>query len=95
MTDELEGDVITEFVSGGAKYYGYRTRDGKVECKVRGFTLNHCDASILNFDSMKQNILSELDEPKNKPRFLKITSPYHFVSDTTAKSIKLMERVKQ
>ena len=23
MTDELDGDVITEFVSGGAKNYGY------------------------------------------------------------------------
>ena len=26
MTDELDGDVITEFVSGGAKNYGYLTR---------------------------------------------------------------------
>ena len=26
MTDELDGDVITEFVSGGAKNYGYTTR---------------------------------------------------------------------
>lgn len=40
MTDELEGDVITEFISGGAKNYGYKTRGGKTECKVRGFTLN-------------------------------------------------------
>ena len=35
VTDELEGDVIVEFVSGGAKNYGYRTRNEKVECKVR------------------------------------------------------------
>lgn len=95
MADDLEGDVMTKFVSGGAKNYGYRTRDGKVECKVRGSTLNHRGASILNFDSMKQNVLSELDDPKDKPRFLKITNPYHFVCDTTAKNIKLMERVKQ
>ena len=40
MTDELDGDVITEFVSGGAKNYGYQTRGGKVVCKVHGFTLN-------------------------------------------------------
>ena len=32
MTDELEGDVIVEFVSWGAKNYGYRTGNGKVEC---------------------------------------------------------------
>ena len=35
MTDELDGDVITEFVSGGATNYGYPTRQGKVDCKVR------------------------------------------------------------
>ena len=57
MTDELEGDVIVEFVSRGAKSYGYRTRNGRVECKVRGFTLNHRGAAVLNFDTMKRNIL--------------------------------------
>ena len=62
MTDELEGDVTVEFVSRGAKNYGYRTRNGKVECKVRGFTLNHRGAAVLNFDTMKRNILSELNE---------------------------------
>ena len=25
---------------GGAKNYGYLTRGGKVECRVRGFSLN-------------------------------------------------------
>ena len=40
MTDELEGDVNIEFVSGRAMNYGYTTRSGKTECKVRGFTLN-------------------------------------------------------
>ena len=41
MTDELEGDVFVESLSGRAKNYGYRTRNEKVECKVRGFTLNY------------------------------------------------------
>ena len=63
MTDELEGDVITEFVSGGAKNYGYTTRAGKVACKVRGFTLNVCGSAILNFQTMKDNVLSELESP--------------------------------
>ena len=95
VTDELEGYVIVEFVSGGAKNYGYRTRNEKVECKVRGLTLNYLGASILNFDSMKQNILSELDNPKDNPRCLKVTNPYHFVRNTTAKTIGLTKRVKQ
>ena len=34
MTDELDGDVITEFVSGGAKNNGYTTREGKKVCKT-------------------------------------------------------------
>ena len=37
FTDELGGDVIVEFCSGGAKNYGYLTNKGKVEYKVRGF----------------------------------------------------------
>ena len=36
MTDELDGGIITEFVSGGPKNYGYLTRGGKIEFKVRG-----------------------------------------------------------
>ena len=63
MTDELNGDVITEFVSGDAKNYGYQTRAGKVVCKVRGFTLNAPGSAILNFHTMKDNILSELNSP--------------------------------
>ena len=34
MTDELEGDTILKFVSGGPKNYGYKTVSGKVCCKV-------------------------------------------------------------
>ena len=41
FTSELEDDdYIEEFVSGGPKNYGYKTKKGKVECKVRGFRLN-------------------------------------------------------
>ena len=42
FTNELDepNDYITEFISGGAKNYAYRTKQGKTDCKVRGFTLN-------------------------------------------------------
>ena len=41
FTSELDpDDYIEEFVSGGPKNYGYQTKQGKVECKVRGFRLN-------------------------------------------------------
>ena len=86
MTDELDGDVITEFVSGGAKNYGYQTRGGKVVCKVRGFTLNVRVSAILNFRTMKENILSELDSPQDSRRHLNIVTPYYFKRDLEKKN---------
>ena len=95
MTDELDGDVITEFVSGGAKNYGYQTRGGKVVCKVRGFTLNVRGSAILNFRTMKENILLELDSPQDSRRQLNIVTPYYFKRDLEKKQIQVVPRVKQ
>ena len=39
LTDELNGDYITSFVSGGPKNYAYRTKNGKTDTKVRGIRL--------------------------------------------------------
>ena len=36
-----EGYWIVEFVSCGAKNYGYRLNTGQITCKVRGFSLNY------------------------------------------------------
>ena len=95
MTDELQGDFITEFLSGGAKNYAYRTKKGKSECKVRGFTLNVRGKEVLNFDTIKTNILSELNDPQEERRVIKVTNPNHFKRNTTHKSIKLVNQVKQ
>ena len=40
LTDELGGDYITVFASGGPKNYCYKTNSGKTEIKVRGITLD-------------------------------------------------------
>jgi len=50
----LEGHWITEFVSCGPKNYAYKLNSGQIVCKVRGFSLNHQNSQILNFESMKQ-----------------------------------------
>ena len=68
FTDEVEGDPIIEFASGGAKNYGYETRGGKVECKVRGFSLNCRNKLLLNFYAVRDNILQELEDPQDKRR---------------------------
>lgn len=78
FTDELDSDSIVEFYSGGAKNYGYLTKKGKVECKVRGFSLNYETKQTLNYYTMKENILKELDEPLEKARRMAITIPDFF-----------------
>ncbi|XP_054708306.1 uncharacterized protein LOC129218122 [Uloborus diversus] len=62
FTDELNGDTITTFVSGGPKNYAYETSRGKTCCKVRGFTLNFRNCQVLNFHSMKTLVRSMDDE---------------------------------
>ena len=88
MTDELDGDTIDEFVSGGAKNYGYRTVGGKYCCKVRGFTLNVRGREKLNYHSMKGHILDTLQgEEPTAP--ITVTNPNHFHRNQTDKSMNL------
>lgn len=58
-------------------------------------SLNHRGAAVLNFDTMKRNILSELNEPQDHPRQLNVINPHHFFCDTTAKTIGLTKHVKK
>ncbi|XP_054708357.1 uncharacterized protein LOC129218168 [Uloborus diversus] len=58
FTDELDGDIITTFISGGPKNYAYKTQKGKTCCKVRGFTLNFENSKSLNFNSIKELVCS-------------------------------------
>ena len=48
LTDELNGDYITSFVSGGPKNYAYVTKKGKSETKIRGITLDYAATGKLN-----------------------------------------------
>ena len=52
-TDELDGDYITTFMSGGPKNYTYHTVGGKSETKVRGITLNHTTQQKINPDVIR------------------------------------------
>ena len=93
MTDELDGDTIQEFVSGGAKNYGYRTVRGKFCCKVRGFTLNVRGRAALNYDSMKEHIKTTLEE-EEPAEAITVTNPNHFHRDQTLKKLKLTKQDK-
>ena len=61
---------------------------------MRGFSLNYETKQRLNYETMKNNLLAELEEPLEEAR--KITIPIHdyFERDQIHKKIKLTERVK-
>lgn len=57
LTDELDGETITEFASTGPKSYAYKTTDGHEVCKIKGFTLNIKTQQVLNFSALKGLVL--------------------------------------
>ena len=61
LTDELKGEYIVEFVSGGPKNYAYKTNTDKETCKVRGFTLNFTNSQLFNLNAVK-SIVTEGDQ---------------------------------
>ena len=82
FTSELDDDdYIVEFVSGGPKNYGYKTKNGHVECKVRGFRLNSEGKSQLNYNVMRQNVLDEIQKPLQKPRQTQVVKTHQIVRD--------------
>lgn len=67
MTDELEAygpnSYITEFVSGGPKNYAYKvfsmkSQQEEIVCKVKGLALNYAASQLINFDSIKEMVLT-------------------------------------
>ena len=53
LTDELNGDYITSFVSGGPKNYSYHTKNGKGDTKIRGITLDYATTGKLNHNVVR------------------------------------------
>ena len=79
MTNELDnGDFITEFTSAGPKNYGYKTCQGKVCCKVRGFTLNVRGSQQVNCDVMRQNLIDEITQTLDERRNIDVVNPHFF-----------------
>ena len=53
LTDELDGDYITTFISGGPKNYAYVTNNDKRVTKIRGITLDYATTKKLNPEVMR------------------------------------------
>ena len=62
LKSETDGVAIVEYVAAGPKAYAYRLATGESVCKVRGFTLSHRNAKLLNLDAMKRIVLNGMTE---------------------------------
>ena len=58
LTDELKGDYITTFISGGPKNYGYITNTGEAILKIRGITLTYDASKTINITTMRDLVES-------------------------------------
>jgi len=95
FTSELKpGDHIVELAAAGPKNYGYRTNDGKVECKLRGFTLNTRGQEQLNFDLLKENAINEITEPDQEPWEISVHNPHKIKRDVQTKTLETVEETK-
>jgi len=59
LKDELDGEHITEFCTGGPKNYGYKTSNNKTKCVVKGFSLNYENSKKINLHTMIDMVKSE------------------------------------
>ena len=95
FTNELkQGDHIVEFAAAGPKNDVYKTQQGHVECKVRGFRLNCRGQEQLDFDILRNNVQSELQRPLSEARSLPVWNPFKIVRDPQQKTICTETEIK-
>ena len=95
MKDETEGVPIKEFITGGPKNYSYKTQEGKTECKIRSFTLDEQGKALFNFQSIKNNILAEIYDPKEERMTIDVPVSVNFERNRTTKKIRLQPKAKK
>ena len=62
MTDELSSKGITNFVSTEPKSYSFKYGDDDEKSAIKGFTLNHENSTILNYNSMSKIVKQQIRE---------------------------------
>ena len=87
LTDELDGDHIVHFVSGGPKNYGYKTYRGKEVVKVRGFTLHHTNRQLIHFDSIRELVTGP-------PQTITVTNPRKITREKRKRTLYNREEKK-
>ena len=101
MQSELKkGEVIVEVFCAGPKNYAYKrytsaTDESKTVCKVRGITLNYKASQLVNFEKIKDIILSKKDDEtvivrtENKIKRKKIDGDLHLISEREDKTYRV------
>jgi hypothetical protein len=69
-TDELSGDHITKYMSGGPKNYAYETQGGKSVCKVKGLTLKYRASQIVSPATLEKMLKGEEEVHVRYPHFI-------------------------
>ena len=86
-TDELGGDCIVKYMSGGPKNYAYETRGGKSMCKVKGLTLNYRASQIVSPATLEKMLKGEEEE-------VRVRYP-HFIQRTRQHDVRTIPLVKK
>ena len=92
LTDELNGDYITSFISGGPKNYAYVTKKGKSETKIRGITLDYATTGKLNPGVMRG--LVHLHANCHTEAKVTVDIPFNITRDKKGKNI-ITKRMKK
>lgn len=64
--DECEGEYITDFVSIAPKSYAYKLTSGETVVKCKGVTLNHENAKVVTFETMKDLVKGDTQKLTTK-----------------------------
>ena len=83
-----DGNHIIEYVLAGPKNYAYKLDSGKTFCKIKGFSVNYIASKSLNFDSMKDLVLSKNSErriPVEQNIFIKSKEEWTIGSENVQK----------
>jgi len=76
------------------KNYGYKTKKGKVECKVWGFRLNSEGKTQFNYDVMR-HVLDEIQKPQKEPRQTQVVKTYQIVCDAKTYDLNTLPDYKR
>ena len=92
LTDELDGDYITTFISGGPKNYAYVTNNDKRVTKIRGITLDYATTKNLNPEVMRS--LVHLHVNCHTQGKVTVDNPFKITRDKKKKKI-ITKRMKK